>query len=100
MGNQSLGVGQMSPARRSQGSSTAVLERLVLASSASPVMPSRADLEELAGLSRRDRRVVALLVERGELIETRQPPVPGMRDRPPSRPAAWWPSAFGTPATR
>jgi hypothetical protein len=52
MGNQSLGVGQMSPARRSQGSSTALLERLVLASSASPVMPSRADLEELAGLSR------------------------------------------------
>jgi hypothetical protein len=29
----------------------ALLERLVLASSASPVMPSRAGLEELTGLS-------------------------------------------------
>lgn len=64
----------------------ALLERLVLASFASPVMPSRADLEELTGLSRTViAGVVASLVERGELIETRQPPVPGMRGRPPSR---------------
>jgi predicted NBD/HSP70 family sugar kinase len=76
----------MSPARRSQGSSMALLERLVLASFASPVMPSRSDLEELTGLSRTViAGVVASLVERGELIEMRQPPVPGVRGRPPSR---------------
>jgi predicted NBD/HSP70 family sugar kinase len=64
----------------------ALLERLVLASFASPVMPSRSDLEELTGLSRTViAGVVASLVERGELIEMRQPPVPGVRGRPPSR---------------
>src|SRR5215468_4671305 len=76
----------MSPARRSQGSSMALLERLVLASFASPVMPSRSDLEDLTGLSRTViAGVVASLVERGELIEMHQPPVPGARGRPPSR---------------
>jgi predicted NBD/HSP70 family sugar kinase len=64
----------------------ALLERLVLASFASPVMPSRSDLEEMTGLSRTViAGVVASLVERGELIEMRQPPVPGVRGRPPSR---------------
>ena len=64
----------------------ALLERLVLASFASPVMPSRADLEELTGLSRTViAGVVASLVERGELIERHQPPAPGARGRPPSR---------------
>ena len=64
----------------------ALLERLVLASFASPVMPARSDLEELTGLSRTViAGVVASLVERGELIEMRQAPVPGVRGRPPSR---------------
>jgi predicted NBD/HSP70 family sugar kinase len=64
----------------------ALLERMVLASFASPVMPSRSDLEELTGLSRTViAGVVASLVERGELIEMHQPPVPGVRGRPPSR---------------
>jgi hypothetical protein len=76
----------MSAAHRSQGSSVALLERLVLASFASPCGLTRRELEELTGLSRTVvAGVVASLVTRGELAETRQPPTGGGRGRPPTR---------------
>ncbi len=76
----------MSAAHRSQGSSVALLERLVLASFASLRGLTRGELEELTGLSRTVvAGVVASLVTRGELTETRQPPTGGGRGRPPAR---------------
>lgn len=76
----------MSAAHRSQGSSAALLERLVLASFASPTALTRRELEELTGLSRTVvAGVVASLVTRGELAETLQPPTGGGRGRPPTR---------------
>ena len=76
----------MSAAHRSQGSSAALLERLVLATFASSGGLTRGDLEELTGLSRTVvAGVVASLVTRGELTETRQPPAGGGRGRPPAR---------------
>ena len=76
----------MSVPHRGQGSSVALLERLVLASFASPRGLTRGELEELTGLSRTVvAGVVASLVARGELTETRQPPAGGGRGRPPSR---------------
>jgi hypothetical protein len=72
--------------RRSQGSSVALLERLVLASFASPAGLTRRELEELTGLSRTVvAGVVASLMARGELAEERQPPTSGARGRPPAR---------------
>ena len=57
------------------GSSVALVERLVLASFASPADLTRLELEELTGLSRTVvAGVVAALVARGELAEARQPP--------------------------
>jgi ROK family protein len=71
---------------RSQGSSVALLERLVLASFAGPTGLTRRELEELTGLSRTVvAGVVASLIARRELVETRQPPVLGARGRPPAR---------------
>jgi predicted NBD/HSP70 family sugar kinase len=71
---------------RSQGSSVALLERLVLASFASPRGLTRGELEELTGLSRTVvAGVVASLVTRGELTETRQSATGGGRGRPPAR---------------
>jgi predicted NBD/HSP70 family sugar kinase len=71
---------------RGQGSSVALLERLVLASFASPSRLTRRELEELTGLSRTVvAGVVASLVTRGELAEIRQPPAGGGRGRPPTR---------------
>jgi predicted NBD/HSP70 family sugar kinase len=76
----------VSAAHRSQGSSAALLERLVLASFASPTALTRRELEELTGLSRTVvAGVVASLVTRGELAETLQPPTGGGRGRPPTR---------------
>jgi predicted NBD/HSP70 family sugar kinase len=76
----------MPTAHRSRGSSTALLERLVLASFANPVTLTRLDLEELTGLSRTViAGVVAALVDQGELVEMRPPREPGARGRPPSR---------------
>ena len=76
----------MSAVHRSQGSSVALLERLVLASFASPRGLTRGELEELTGLSRTVvAGVVASLVGRGELAETRQPSTGGGRGRPPAR---------------
>jgi predicted NBD/HSP70 family sugar kinase len=76
----------VSAAHRSQGSSVALLERLVLASFASPRGLTRGELEELTGLSRTVvAGVVASLVGRGELAETRQPSTGGGRGRPPAR---------------
>lgn len=76
----------MSAVHRSQGSSVALLERLVLASFASPQGLTRGELEELTGLSRTVvAGVVASLVGRGELAETRQPSTGGGRGRPPAR---------------
>ena len=76
----------MSAVHRSQGSSIALVERLVLASFASPVNLTRLDLEDMTGLSRTVvAGVVAALVARGELTETRQPSVAGTRGRPPAR---------------
>jgi hypothetical protein len=64
----------------------ALLERLVLASFANPGGLTRLDLEELTGLSRTVvAGVVAALVARGELVETRESPAPGVRGRPPAR---------------
>ena len=80
------GGGLVSAVHRSQGSSVALLERLVLASFASPSGLTRRELEELTGLSRTVvAGVVASLVTRGELAETRQPPTGGGRGRPPTR---------------
>ena len=76
----------MSAVHRSQGSSVALLERLVLASFASSRGLTRGELEELTGLSRTVvAGVVASLVAQGELAETRQPPTGGGRGRPPAR---------------
>ena len=64
----------------------ALLERLVLASFASPGGLTRLELEELTGLSRTVvAGVVASLVARGDLVETREPPTRGVRGRPPAR---------------
>ena len=64
----------------------ALLERLILASFANPAGLTRLELEELTGLSRTVvAGVVASLVARGELVETRQSPTPGTRGRPPTR---------------
>src|ERR1700744_1997278 len=80
-----IGGGPMSALHRSQGSSVALLERLVLASFASGSGLTRRGLEELTGLSRTVvAGVVASLVTRGELAETLQPPTGG-RGRPPAR---------------
>ncbi|HTU71928.1 MAG TPA: ROK family protein [Trebonia sp.] len=71
---------------RGQSSSIGLVERLVLASFASPVSLTRLELEELTGLSRTVvAGVVASLVARGELTQARQPPAPGARGRPPAR---------------
>jgi ROK family len=71
---------------RSQGSSIALVERLILATFASSASLTRLELEELTGLSRTVvAGVVASLVTRGELAELRQPPTAGARGRPPSR---------------
>jgi hypothetical protein len=71
---------------RSQGSSVALVERLILATFASSASMTRLELEELTGLSRTVvAGVVASLVARGELAELRQPPAAGARGRPPSR---------------
>jgi hypothetical protein len=68
------GGGLASAVHRSQGSSVALLERLVLANFASPRGLTRGELEELTGLSRTVAAgVVASLVAQGELAETRQP---------------------------
>ena len=76
----------MSSVRRSRDTSIALLERLVLAIFASPAGLTRQQLEELTGLSRTVvAGVVAALVERGELVQMRQSPVPGLRGRPPAR---------------
>ena len=76
----------MSGVHRSQGSSVALLERLVLATFASSASLTRPELEELTGLSRTVvAGVVTSLVARGELAELRQPSAPGTRGRPPSR---------------
>jgi hypothetical protein len=76
----------MSVAHRGQGSSVALLERLVLASFASPAGLTRRELEELTGLSRTVvAGVVASLVTRAELAETLQPATGGGRGRPPTR---------------
>jgi predicted NBD/HSP70 family sugar kinase len=76
----------MSALHRSQGSSVALLERLVLASFASGSGLTRRELEEQTGLSRTVvSGVVASLVHRGELAETLQPPTGGGRGRPPAR---------------
>lgn len=61
-------------------------ERVVLRSFVSSAGLTRLELEELTGLSRSVvAGVVASLVTRGELTETRQPPSPGARGRPPAR---------------
>jgi hypothetical protein len=71
---------------RSQGSSIALVERLILSTFASSAGLTRLELEELTGLSRTVvAGVVASLVARGELAELRQPPTTGARGRPPSR---------------
>ena len=75
----------MPAVRRGQGSSVALVERLVLATFASSASLTRLELEELTGLSRTVvAGVVASLVARGELTELRQPHA-GARGRPPSR---------------
>src|SRR6202046_1645511 len=81
-----IGGGLVSAAPRSQGSSVALLERLVLASFASPRGLTRGELEELTGLSRTVvAGVVASLATRGELTETLQPPAGGGPGGPPGR---------------
>src|SRR6202046_5324837 len=81
-----IGGGLVSAVHRSQGSSVALLERLVLASFASGSGLTRRELEELTGLSRTVvAGVVGSLVTRGELAETLQPPAGGGRGRPPVR---------------
>ena len=76
----------MPAVHRSQGSSVALLERMILATFASSSPLTRLELEELTGLSRTVvAGVVASLVARGELAELRQPPATGTRGRPPSR---------------
>jgi predicted NBD/HSP70 family sugar kinase len=76
----------VSTLHRSQGSSTALLERLVLASFDGRAGLTRLELGELTGLSRNVvTGVIASLIAKGELAETRQPPATGARGRPPSR---------------
>lgn len=76
----------MSAVHRGQGSSVALVERLVLGSFASPSGLTRRELEELTGLSRTVvAGVVASLVTRGELAETHQQPTGGGPGRPPTR---------------
>ena len=71
---------------RSQGSSSALVERLILSTFASSASLTRLELEDLTGLSRTVvAGVVAALVARGELAELHQPPTAGARGRPPSR---------------
>jgi ROK family protein len=80
------GGGLVSPGQRSQGSSIALLERLVLACFANPAGLTRPELEELTGLSRTVvAGVVASLLERGELVRAHQSPASGVRGRPPAR---------------
>ena len=68
----------MPAVHRSQGSSVALLERMILATFASSSPLTRLELEELTGLSRTVvAGVVASLVARGELAELRQPPATG-----------------------
>jgi predicted NBD/HSP70 family sugar kinase len=75
----------VSALHRSQGSSTALLERLVLASFDGRAGLTRLELSELTGLSRNVvTGVIASLIAKGELAETRQPPAAGARGRPPS----------------
>src|SRR5215469_10873619 len=70
----------------SQGSPMGIPERVVLRSFVSSAGLTRLELEELTGLSRSVvAGVVASLVTRGELTETRQPPGAGARGRPPAR---------------
>ncbi len=81
-----VGGCRVSAVHRSQGSSVALVERMVLATFASSATLTRLELEELTGLSRTVvAGVVASLVARGELAELRQPPTAGTRGRPPSR---------------
>jgi hypothetical protein len=76
----------VSAVHRSQGSSVALLERLVLATFANPLGQTRPELEERTGLSRTVvAGVVASLVARGELVETQQAQASGGRGRPPAR---------------
>jgi predicted NBD/HSP70 family sugar kinase len=76
----------VSPVQRRQDTSVALLQRLVLANFASRAGLTRQQLEELTGLSRTVvAGVVGTLVERGELVQMRQSPVPGLRGRPPAR---------------
>jgi predicted NBD/HSP70 family sugar kinase len=76
----------VSALRRSQGSSIALLERLVLASFDGQAGLTRLELTELTGLSRNVvTGVIASLIGQGELAETRQPPAAGARGRPPVR---------------
>ena len=73
-----VGGGRVSAVHRSQGSSVALVERMVLATFASSATLTRLELEELTGLSRTVvAGVVASLVARGELAELRQPPTAG-----------------------
>ena len=72
--------------QRGQGSSVALLGRLVLAKFASATGMTRTELENLTGLSRNVvANVVASLVERGELVEEEQPRATGGRGRPAVR---------------
>jgi predicted NBD/HSP70 family sugar kinase len=76
----------VSTVHRSQGSSVALAERLVLASFATPVGLTRRELEELTGLSRTVvAGVVASLLARGELVKASHPPAAGARGRPSTR---------------
>jgi len=71
---------------RGQDTSVALLERLLLVNFTSPAGLTRAQLEEVTGLSRTVvAGVVAALVERGDLVEMRPSPAPGVRGRPPAR---------------
>lgn len=76
----------MSAMRRGQASSIALLERLVLMTFEGQAALTRLELGEMTGLSRNVvAGVVASLIARGELAETRQSPVAGARGRPPVR---------------
>src|SRR5579863_1933587 len=87
--NRETGRGGQEPdaapaVRRSQGSSLALLERLVLAKFDAQGGLTRLELGKLTGLSRGVvAGVVASLIARGELAETRQPRIVGARGRPP-----------------